>query len=97
MVVCLTSFSKGRRSAKRRWRGHSQSLTSSTPALPARARFATAEKALTAAEMHLYAAVARYRHGQLLDDKDLTAKAHAELVALGARNPERIAAMVAPG
>jgi hypothetical protein len=49
---------------------------------------ATAEKALTAADMHLYAAVARYRRG--------APDARAELEKLGARNPSRIADMVMP-
>jgi hypothetical protein len=61
---------------------------------------ASAEQALVAADMHLYAAVARYRRGQLLGGEAgsaLAATARDELVALGARNPERIADMIVPG
>jgi hypothetical protein len=59
-----------------------------------------AEQALSAADMHLYAAAARYRRGQLLGGdagNSLAAGAHDELAGLGARNPERIADMVVPG
>jgi hypothetical protein len=56
-----------------------------------------AEQALTAADMHLYAAIARYRRGQVTSDDALRTAARAELVALGARNPERIADMIMPG
>lgn len=61
---------------------------------------AAAGKALADADMHLYAAVTRYRRGQLIGGEDGTAlvtSARDELIALGARNPERIAAMVMPG
>ncbi|HEY5921169.1 MAG TPA: protein kinase [Kofleriaceae bacterium] len=59
----------------------------------------SAEHSLIAADMHLYAAVTRYRRGRLLGDNGsaLVAAAREELVALGARNPERIADMVVPG
>jgi hypothetical protein len=65
----------------------------------ASAALATAEQALTAADMHLYAAVARYRRGQLGGDdgKPIAAAARAELVELGARDPDRIAGMITPG
>jgi hypothetical protein len=62
--------------------------------------FVAAEQALTAADMHLYAATARYRRGQLVGGEAgdaLAATARDELVALGARNPERIADMIVPG
>jgi eukaryotic-like serine/threonine-protein kinase len=58
------------------------------------------EQALTAADMHLYAAVTRYRRGQLIGGEQgdkLAAAARDELLGLGARSPERIADMVAPG
>ena len=61
---------------------------------------AAAEQALTAADMHLYAAVTRYRRGQLIGGAEggaLLAKATDELTALGAKNPARIADMVVPG
>ena len=66
----------------------------------ANAALAAAEHALSAADMHLYAAVTRYRRGQLVGSDTgitLAAGARDELVALGARNPERIADMVVPG
>ena len=65
----------------------------------ATAALAAAEQALTAADMHLYAAVARYRRGQLGGDdgKTIAAAARAELIELGARDPDRIAGMVTPG
>jgi hypothetical protein len=50
--------------------------------------------------MHLYAAAARYQRGQIQGGdggQTLATAARAELVALGARNPERIADMVVPG
>ncbi len=59
----------------------------------------SAERLLAAADMHLYAAAARYRRGQLVGGDTgvtLAAAARDELVALGARNPERIADMVVP-
>jgi hypothetical protein len=59
-----------------------------------------AEHALVAADMHLYAAATQFRRGQLTGGDSgtaLAAKAREELVALGARNPERIADMVVPG
>jgi hypothetical protein len=61
---------------------------------------AAAEQALIAADMHLYAAVTRYRRGQLTaGDEGTTAAAAArdELRALGAREPDRIAGMIMPG
>jgi serine/threonine protein kinase len=61
----------------------------------ANAALLAAEQALTAADMYLYAAVIRYRRAQLAGGD--TATARDELVALGARNPERIADMVMPG
>jgi hypothetical protein len=59
-----------------------------------------AEQALIAADMHLYAAVTRYRRGQLTaGDEGIAAAAAArdELRALGAREPDRIAGMIMPG
>ena len=63
----------------------------------ASATLAAAEQALTAADMHLYAAIARYRRGQVTADGAAKTVARGELVALGARNPERIADMIVPG
>jgi hypothetical protein len=60
----------------------------------------TAERSLAAADMHLYAAVARYRRGQLVggdEGKALASAASAELEKLGAHNPHRIADMIVPG
>jgi hypothetical protein len=60
----------------------------------------TAEHALTAADMHLYAAVVRYRRGQLVggdEGKTLADTARGELEKLGAHNPHRIADMIMPG
>jgi hypothetical protein len=61
---------------------------------------AAAEKSLRAADMNLYAAATSYRRGQRIGGEagsELAAAARDELVTLGARNPERIADMVAPG
>jgi hypothetical protein len=60
----------------------------------------SAEKSLVAADMHLYAAVVRYRRGQLVGGdagKTLADAARAELETLGAHNPHRIADMIVPG
>lgn len=62
--------------------------------------FDTAEQALTAADMHLYAAAAKYRRGQLLgndEGKILEVNAISELATLGAHNPHRISDMIVPG
>ena len=69
-------------------------------AIGANSAMLAAETALTAADMHLYAAVTRYRRGQLIGGDEgtaLTATARAELAGLGARNPERMADMVMSG
>src|SRR5690606_24861443 len=61
---------------------------------------AATEQVLTAADMHLYAAATRYRRGMLVGGEAgsaLAAAARDELLALAARNPARIAAMVVPG
>lgn len=59
-----------------------------------------AEKAFVSADMALYAAVARRRRGEMLrgdDGRALVATADASMTAQAIRNPERIAAMLAPG
>jgi eukaryotic-like serine/threonine-protein kinase len=59
-----------------------------------------AEQGLTAADMALHAAVARRRRGALMGGdagRVLVAAADAMMAAQGIRNPERMAAMLAPG
>ena len=59
-----------------------------------------AEASLAAADMALYAAVARRRRGELMGGeggRDLVAAADAWMSEQGIRNPERMAAMLTPG
>jgi hypothetical protein len=59
-----------------------------------------AETAFTAVDMHLYGQVARRRRGQLLggtQSAELVRDTEAAMIAVGIRNPERVAALFAPG
>ena len=66
----------------------------------ARLLLASAEAGLAGADMALHAAVARRRRGGSMGGeagRDLVAAADAWMRAQGIRNPERMAAMLAPG
>jgi hypothetical protein len=60
---------------------------------------ATAEQELDACAMRLHAAVARYRRGQLLGaaGQGLVAQATQQMLLMGAKNPARTVALLAPG
>ena len=66
----------------------------------ARLLLASAEAGLAGADMALHAAVARRRRGESMEGdagRDLVAAADAWMTGQGIRNPERMAAMLAPG
>jgi hypothetical protein len=66
----------------------------------AAALFGAASERLQAADMHLYAAAARRRQGELLggaEGQEIRDRAEAAMAEKGVRSPERMTALMAPG